>query len=415
MRREFLALPAVFLGAMFVFPGPGQAFAEWRSGEGSLGLRGFTGLGGAYSRNPEGAIFSDSREDLFWDLEQRLLVAAKHGENARFDLNLLQGLRATPNPGLATRPAGVERSGLLSWQQHASTNSEANLSVDIAAFHYVQGNIEWSLGRQPVNLATTMFFTPNDFFAPFAAQTFFRAYKPGVDSGRAEVRLGNLAQLSLIGVLGYSPESAADSDAEWRNRPDWSRNSLLARLAVNRHDWEWGLLAGSVRTQRITGGSLQGELFDWLGVRAEGHYAVPGQEGEAGGSEVSVGIEHRFANTLELRLEQFHHGQGHGSSEALNQALAAGRLQEGYTGRDYTALGARYEFSPLLTGQALLLANWSDHSRLLSLNGVYSLSDEAELAMTLSLPWGDHAENSSVGSEFGLAPATLACAFRVYY
>ena len=135
----------------------------------------------------------------------------------------------------------------------------------------------------------------------------------------------------------------------------------------------------------------------------------------AGGAEVSVGIEHRFANSLELRLEQFHHGQGYSSREALNQALAAGNLREGYTGRDYTALGVSYEFSPLLTGQALLLVNWSDHSQLLSLNGVYSLSDEAELAMTLSLPKGDHAENSSVGSEFGLAPATLACTFRVYY
>jgi hypothetical protein len=401
------------LGALLFFPASGLAFAEWQSEEASVSLRGFTGLGAGYSRNPEASAFYDSQEDLFWDLEQRLLVAANYRENTRFDLNLLENIRATPNPGLGARPAGAERSGLLSWQQHESGNSEANLSVDTAAFHYVQDNIEWSLGRQPVNLATTMYFSPNDFFAPFAAQTFYRAYKPGVDSGRAEVRLGNLAQLSLVGVLGYAPESAVDT--EWRNRPEWSRNSLLARLAVNRHDWEWALLGGSVRDHRITGGSLQGELFDWLGIRGEGHYAAPERDGVSGGTEVSVGIEHRFANSLELRLEQFHHGQGYSSTEALNQALAAGTLREGYTGRDYTALGASYEFSPLLTGQALVIANWSDHSQLLSLNGVYSLSDEAELAMTLSLPKGDHAENSSVGSEFGLAPATLACTFRVYY
>ena len=408
-----LPLPLVCLGALFFFPATGQAFIEWQSEEGSVSLRGFTGLGASYSRNPEVSAFYDSQEDLFWDLDQRLLVAANYRENARFDLNVLQNLRAAPNPGLGARPAGAERSGLLSWQQHESTNSEASLSVDTAAFHYVQGNTEWSLGRQPVNLATTMYFSPNDFFAPFAAQTFYRAYKPGVDSGRAEVRLGNLAQLSLVGVLGYAPESAVDT--EWRNRPEWSRNSLLARLAVNRHDWEWALLGGSVRDHRITGGSLQGEFFDWLGIRAEGHYAAPERDGLSGGAEVSVGIEHRFADSLELRLEQFHHGQGSSTTETLNQALAAGTLREGYTGRDYTALGASYEFSPLLTGQALVIANWSDHSQLLSLNGVYSLSDEAELAMTLSLPRGDHAENSSIGSEFGLAPATLACAFRVYY
>lgn len=406
-------LPALFLGVLFFLPASGLAFADWQSEEASMSLRGFTGLGASYSRNPEAPAFYDSQEDFFWDLEQRLLVAANYRENARFDLNLLENIRATPNPGFGTRPAGTERSGLLSWQQHESGNSEASLSVDTAAFHYVQQNIEWSLGRQPVNLATTMYFSPNDFFAPFAAQTFYRAYKPGVDSGRAEVRLGNLAQLSLVGVLGYAPES--DTDTDWRNRPDWSRNSLLARLAVNRHDWEWALLGGSVRDHRINGGSLQGELFDWLGIRAEGHYAAPERDGISGGAEVSVGFEHRFADSLELRLEQFHHGQGYSSSEALNQALAVGSLREGYTGRDYTALGASYEFSPLLTGQALVLANWSDHSQLLSLNGVYSLSDEAELAVTLSLPRGDHAADGSIGSEFGLAPVTIACAFRVYY
>jgi hypothetical protein len=412
VRRGLLSLSAG-LGALFLFPGAGLAFTEWHSEDTALSLRGFTGLGAAYSRNPEALAFYDSREDFLWELDQRLLVAANYRENTRFDLNLLQNLRTTPNSGLGSRQAGAERSGLLSWQQHESGNSEASLSVDTAAFHYVQGNTEWSLGRQPVNLATTIYFSPNDFFASFAAQTFYRAYKPGVDSGRVEVRLGNLAQLSLVGVQGYSPESAVGSD--WRNRPDWSRNSLLARLAVNRNDWEWGVLGGSVRDHRITGGSVQGELFDWLGIRAEGHYAAPEQDGLSGGTEVSVGFEHRFANSLELRLEQFHHGQGYSSSEALNQALAAGSLREGYTGRRYTALGASYEFSPLLTGQALLLANWSDHSQLLSLTGVYSLSDEAELAVTLSLPRGDHAENSSVGSEFGLVPIALVCAFRVYY
>jgi len=413
MSGRVLSLFALSLAAIFFFPAPGQAFSDWQSEDASVSLRGFTGLGASYNHNPEASALYDSREDLLWDVDQRFLATARYRENARFDLNVLQNFHATSSPALGVRSAGAERSGLLSWQQHASGNSEANLSVDTAAFHYVQQNIEWSIGRQPVNLATTTYFSPNDFFAPFAAQTFYRVYKPGVDSARAEVRLGNLAQLSLVGVLGYSPEST--TDAEWRNRPDWSRNSLLARVAINRNDWEWGLLGGTVRDHRITGGSLQGEFFEWLGVRAEGHYAAPEQDGLSGGSEVSAGIEHRFANSLELRLEQFHHGQGYGSSEALNQALASGRLAEGYTGRDYTAFGASYEFSPLLTGQALILANWSDHSQLLSLNGVYSLSNEAELAVTLSLPRGDHAENNSAGTEFGNAPVTLACVFRIYY
>lgn len=411
MNRGIFLLPVLCLGVLFLGPAAGEAFAEWQTGDGSFTLRGYTGLGAGYSHTPPGAaVLSGSRDDLFWALDQRLLASAEQGENSRFALNLLQNFRAVPDYPPGAGQAGVERSGLLMWRQHASGNSEASLTVDTVAFHFTGQNIELSLGRQPVNLATTFYFSPNDFFAPFAVQTFYRTYKPGVDSVRAEVRLADLAQLSLVGVLGYAPESIADQD--WRDRPDWSRNSFLVRLAVNRYQWEWGLLAGSVRNQRITGGSLQGELFAGLAVRAEGHYAAPEQEGGPGGTEVSVGLEHRFVNSLELRLEQFHHGQGYGG---VVEALAAGRLgQGGYTGRDYTALGASYEFSPLFTGQALLICNWSDHSRLLSLNGVYSLADDAELAVTLSIPLGEKGENG-IASEFGLTATTFLAVFRFYY
>ncbi|MFH1020222.1 MAG: hypothetical protein V1782_06365, partial [Pseudomonadota bacterium] len=86
MRRGILALSTVCLGALLFFPAPGLAFTEWQSEEVSVSLRGFTGLSAGYSHNPEAQAFYDSQDDLLWDLEQRLVVAAKYREDARFDL-----------------------------------------------------------------------------------------------------------------------------------------------------------------------------------------------------------------------------------------------------------------------------------------------------------------------------------------
>ncbi|MGV1098602.1 hypothetical protein ACUUL3_04235 [Thiovibrio sp. JS02] len=393
-----------------------EGFGRWQGEETSLELRGFSGLGAAWARNPEDTPYYDSREDLLANLEQRFLLTAGYGENSRLEANVLQYVRHTQTPAFAgsrLTASGVERSGLLAWQQHGSGNSQANLSVDTLSLHHAAGPAEFSIGRQPVNLATTFYFSPNDFFAPFAAQSFFRAYKSGVDAARAEVRLGPLSQLSLLGVFGYAPDSGTGNG--WANRPDWDRNSLLGRVAVGSGGFEWAFLAGSVREHRIVGGSFAGEFLDWLGIRAEGHYAAPERDGLASGSELALGLEHRFANSLDLRLEHFFHGQGLRSGEDMAFAIPAGDLPEGYTGRQYSALGAGYEFSPLFSGQAIFLKNWSDHSQLVSINGVYSLSDEAELACTLSLPMGRTPEQERVRSEFGLLARMVALEFRIYY
>jgi hypothetical protein len=68
-----------------------------------------------------------------------------------------------------------------------------------------------------------------------------------------------------------------------------------------------------VREADVIGGSLQGELFQWLGVRAEGHVSDLNDSQRGSVSELSIGVEHRWEDSLNLRLEQFYHGNGAGS------------------------------------------------------------------------------------------------------
>ena len=168
----------------------------------------------------------------------------------------LLGIRS----GLGTAP-NVERSDAL--ERSLGNDRYAHMVADRLNIRWSKGPLDLTLGRQPVNLATTFYFTPNDFFAPFAAQTFYRVYKPGVDALRAEIGLGGLSQLSLISVLGYSRDP--NSDTGWSDDPLGDRTSYIGRISTVFHDFEWALLGGQLQDRDVAGGSIQGELFRWLG------------------------------------------------------------------------------------------------------------------------------------------------------
>ncbi len=86
-----------------------------------------------------------------------------------------------------------------------------------------------------------------------------------------------------------------------------------------------------------------------------------------------------------------------------------------YIARRYAALGGSYEFTPLFNGGLLTLINLVDHSLFISLNGVYSLSDESEFVLNAGLPIGEKPTTSVIESEFGVAPYTLNAEIRTYF
>ena len=383
---------------------PALAFYEWQSDDGSFDLcalvRGF----GIAFENPE-------KSDAGAAAIARLIMHARAGQHLGFEVNAYQTYipaSMTSRQGSLGTPLDVERSSALEWS--FSDDDYVHLAIDRLNISWSYNRLDLIAGRQSINLATTFYFTPNDFFAPFSAQVFYRVYKPGVDAVRAEVRLGNLSQLSLISVLGYND---SDSDTGWSGDPDSHRASYVGRISTTFRDFEWALLGGVVREADVIGGSLQGELFQWLGVRAEGHVADP--DDSQRNSELSFGIEHSWENSLDLRLEQFYHGKGAGSVSDYNITSTAAQGESIYLGRNYTALGVGYEFTPLVNAEMLAIANLTDHSYLLSFNAIYSLSDEAELAVNLGVPIGKKPEDSEIKSEFGSYPYSVNIEVRCYF
>ncbi|MDQ7004764.1 MAG: hypothetical protein Q9N67_07580 [Ghiorsea sp.] len=91
-------------------------------------------------------------------------------------------------------------------------------------------------------------------------------------------------------------------------------------------------------SQQVFGGSLQADLFDNLGIRAEGHSSK--QAGQDT-SEWVLGLEQRLNADTTWSAEWFYHG------------AAAITLHLPYAGKQYLALGLTYQFTPLLLANFL--------------------------------------------------------------
>ena len=393
------------IAVFFAVSAVGNAFAFYEySGDGaSLDARGFFSLSAAHSANPDFPLLYRNASDQNYTATARLLAQANAGKSVGFEFN---GLAYNLSSTSEIRPTpDVERSGALEWIVRDGAQSKSRIAIDRMNLRLSAGTADLTVGRQAINLATCFYFTPNDFFAPFAAQSFYRIYKPGVDAARLEIKLGTLSQLSIIGALGYRP------DAETANR--WStgadRGEFVARVSTTFANFEWAAVAGKLNDASVYGGSLQGELFGWLGVRGEGHGGSPEQA-----TEVAVGVERRFENGITVRYEAFHHGAGYGSPGQYTAAIA-GRNYGYYLGMNYGALGLGYQFSPLLNGEMVAIINYGDGSLLAALYATYSLADNAEIAAGINLPGGEKSAAGAVNSEYGLYPASATVDLRIYF
>jgi hypothetical protein len=415
LLKKRLIYSCCFLAILVLLSSPGYAFYKWADTASSIEISGMTQIYGIAYKNPDDPmLFKDSGKEGLGGLG-RVILEARKGDALSLEVNAYQTYIAqsisVSQAGTGLTIPDVERSSALEWS--LSEDKYVHTAIDRLSVHWTKDRVDIIAGRQPINLATTFYFTPNDFFAPFAAQAFYRVYKPGVDSLRAEVRLGELSQLSLISVLGYNPDE--DSSNGWSKRPASSRASYVGRISTDIYGFQWALIAGSLAEADIIGGSLQGEVFKWLGIRAEGHVAYPESSTRDSDAEYSVGIEHHWESSLDARIEYFYHGTGADSIFGYTNLAAAQKGQTVYLGRRYTALGLGYEFTPLLTGQIVLIGNLVDHSILSSFNAVYSLSNESELSFGFGLPLGRKPNGFNLRSEFGTYPSSLDVEWRWYF
>jgi len=265
----------------------------------------------------------------------------------------------------------------VSQHQQQFRTDRLNMSYSSDTFHL-------KLGRQAVNLATTFFFTPNDVFAPFLAQTFNRDYKQGVDALYSEFFIGDLSQLSLILV---------------NNTFEDVPSSKVLRYESAFKNISWMVFVGEInnpssQNHRIVGGSIQTDIFDSIGIRSEMNIR------KKSGTQITewvLGLEYHWENDVSLNVEWFEH------------SIAAATANLPYNGKQYAATGLSYQITPLLLGTFNLIRNMDDQSQLSTAYLNYSLSNESILNFSILYPSG------ATLSEFNQYTKAVGLEYHVYF
>lgn len=274
------------------------------------------------------------------------------------------------------------------WQQTYAATHTYQTQADRLNISYSNDTMYIKAGRQAINLSTTFFFSPNDFFAPFTIQSLNRDFKQGVDAINAEWQvdgfMGELSTLSLILV---------------NNQDENLNTSSILRFESTLEHISWMVFAGNINptpliSQQVFGGSLQADLLGNLGIRAEGH--ISKQAGQQS-SEWVLGLDQRLNPNITWSAEWFHHGE----------ATIAPHLP--YAGKQYLALGLNYQFTPLLLANLSLVKNMDDQSQLNTAYLNYSLSDESTLNLSVLYP------SDKRFSEFSLYPKVYALDYQIYF
>jgi hypothetical protein len=248
------------------------------------------------------------------------------------------------------------------------------------------------LGRQALTWGGGLVFHPLDLVNPFQPVATDTAYKRGTDMAYGQWLLDNGSDIQFV-VVPHKRRSSADPDA------GKTTAAVFANLVGS--SLQWSVLLARDHADSVLGIGASGAL----GGAAWNLEAIPTRLDD-GGTRTSGLMNISQAGSflhrnLTVFAEFYHNGFGERGNDytvaQLNDDLAA-RLDRGQlfvTGRDYLALGATWEWTPLLQVMPTLIANLHDHSALFDAQFNRSLTNNVSLKAGLRIPAGDK------GSEFG--------------
>jgi hypothetical protein len=302
----------------------------------------------------------------------------------------------SPQATLDQSPLGDARRVMdLTWEIDDGERYTTVARFDRLAARYRTGRWSVTLGREAVSWGGGMVFQPMDLFNPFAPTTVDRDYKAGDDLLLVERLLDNGSDLQML-VVG-------------RRRAIEEEITGQAFSAALKWHGFWGagefeLLAAKHYVDQVYGAGVRYPLGGAL-LRADLVYTRL----RNGGGEFTgmVNIDYSLVvgeRNVYVFGEYFHNGFGVRElpftpsllPEPLVERLARGELFNAM--RDYTALGGRIEWHPLVNHSLTLISNLHDSSSLMQMQLTYEPSDASRLELGWVEPLG------RPGDEFGGVP-----------
>jgi len=302
---------------------------------------------------------------------------------------------------------------------------QGGYEVDRLFYRYQpdSGQYRVSLGRQAIDWGTGRFWQPLNLFGSFAPTDLDTDYKAGLDGLVAEYYPGFFSTLTLA----YLPTSHAMSD----NRSAEDSLALHYRTLLESGD-ELTLLTGRVLERIALGGAWEssfdlGETLTGIGSRIEAVVYEPdaslyNSQGKTEERSVQMiaGVDYQtqtdnpLTDGILITLEYLHSGSGAETPSELEPVRQSALVKQGIQpqlSQQVLGLGLSKTLSPLWQGNytGLFSPLSGGASQLHQVSGVYSLSDESDLMLSLLSGFGSEV------SEFGSVPTSLSARLRLYF
>ncbi|MFH1885872.1 MAG: hypothetical protein ABIM40_04175 [Pseudomonadota bacterium] len=366
----------------------------------------------------------------------RLTASGRPGDRLAYEVHTVQSITTLSDPAGGLGRGGLslpaEKSRYRAVDDTATWLEEphqtASLWADRAWVRLRFSGADLTLGRQALTFGKAWFWNPTDVFLPFDALSFDRDYKGGVDALLVEVPLGPASGLSLAAVAGRNLALDGDYESGETADLDPEASALLARGFMNVSGWDFSIQAGRVYHGWHAGAGAVGDAAGFQ-VRAEAAVfrtaiddplplPLSGNLFEDRWS-ATLGLGRRWPNSLDLEAEYlFNSGGDENDLFASFARVSAGALLQ--AGRHFLGVTASYELTPLVVARLAWVQSLSDGSGTVQPFVNASLSDNAELVLGLTVPYGPGPSRTlgvvtGLASEFGSYPNQLFGELKWYF
>ena len=288
----------------------------------------------------------------------------------------------------------------MTWQTDSGARHQWSHRIDRLSAQWRQGDWSITIGRQAVSWGSGIVFQPLDPFNPFAPTAVDRDYKNGDDLVLGESLLPNGHDLQVLHVIRRDPQQhirkgVSSTAAKWHG---YLLNSEFELIVAKHYDQDFVGL--SVR-QPVGPAVIRSDLAWRQGAQSGDRWRLLGIVN----ADVAFPIRDRMAYVF---AEYFHNDfgmqrmptAGDRLPPQLQTALLRGEVFNFM--RDYLAVGASYQWHPLLTQSLSVISNLNDGSALLQ--GQIAV----DAAQNQQLQFGYIGGYADPGDEFAPLPVTIS-------
>jgi hypothetical protein len=246
---------------------------------------------------------------------------------------LLNGYSVLNAPGLADYYGSDPNFLDLSWVWLDTDHTLMHSTIDRLHVSYFRGPWEVHLGRQRINWAKTLVWSPNDLFNNYAFLDFDYEERPGVDALSAR----------------YNWSYASSVEASIRFADAFNEMTIAAMLRTTWRSYDLQVIAGHYLEHMALGGGWAGYIGG-AGFRGEVTYFHPEDRffGDAGHVTAAAGFDYMFSNSLYAQGELLYNGGYREAGNPLTELIRPPTATDLFPARTGMFLNGTYPLHPLV-------------------------------------------------------------------